>query len=230
MAYTLTGIKGFDELLRGGIPRGKIILLSGTPGTGKTIFALQYLYNGAKKYNEKGLYVSFEEKSSNLRNQAKHFGWDIPAMEKQGILRILDISPRQIKETIAKDILEIVHKGKYQRLVIDSLSALAINSPTTHIAPTELTEISIKRFMYGFIHDLRCVDVTTLLISQTREGILSTEGVSEFISDGIIHIKYEPMGGDYSRYLSVRKMREVANDEDIHPLEISKKGIVIHTL
>ena len=56
------------------------------------------------------------------------------------------------------------------------------------------------------------------------------DGVSEFICDGVVLIKYESLGGDFSRTLRVRKMREVNNDEDIHPLEIGEKGIIIHSL
>ena len=68
------GIEGFDVLVQGGFPRGKIVLLSGTAGTGKTIFALQYLYKGAHEFNEPGLYITFEEGSENLKNQALQFG------------------------------------------------------------------------------------------------------------------------------------------------------------
>lgn len=62
MERVATGIKGFDNLIEGGFPKGSAILLSGTPATGKTIFALEYLVNGARKFNERGLYVTFEEK------------------------------------------------------------------------------------------------------------------------------------------------------------------------
>jgi len=84
--------------------------------------------------------------------------------------------------------------------------------------------------MYYFINDLRNKGVTSLLISQTVEGQLSSDEVSEFICDGIVHIKYESLGGDYSRSLIVRKMREVKNDEEVHPVEIGKEGIIVHKL
>jgi KaiC/GvpD/RAD55 family RecA-like ATPase len=225
-----TNIKGFDNLLEGGFPKGRNILLSGTPGTGKTIFALQYLYNGAKDFNEKGLYVTFEEGAEDLKKQAKLFGWDLEKLEKQSKIKILGISPGDIKESTARDIVKIIERNKYERLVIDSLSALAINTPNTFGAVTEITEIFIKRFMYHFINDLQGTHATTLLISQTQKGQLSSDEVSEFICDGVIHIKYESLGGEFSRHLHIRKMRETKNDEDIHPLEITKKGIVIHNI
>lgn len=232
MERVKTGIKGFDKLVEGGFPKGKIVLLSGTPGTSKTIFALQFLYNGATRFNENGLYVSFEEREQSLKSQALQFGWDFGRLEKSNKARIVSIPANGIKEATAFEIISMAKKNSVKRLVIDSLSTLSINTPTTYSKVTDLTEISIKRFMYTFINDLRDAgsDVTTLLISQTADGQLSRDTVSEFICDGIVLIKYESIGGEYSRNLSVRKMRETDNDEDIHPLEIGKNGIVVHSL
>ena len=90
----------------------------------------------------------------------------------------------------------------------------------------------IKRFIYNFIDEINQVEgLTTLIISQSiREGDLSRDRISEFICDGIINIVFESMGGAYSRSLMIRKMRRTKNDEDIHPLEISKKGLVVHNI
>lgn len=227
-----TGIKGFDKLVDGGFPRGKSILLSGTPGTCKTIFALQFLHNGAVESKEKGLYISFEERAQSLKNQALQFGWDFDRLEKNGMVKIISIPPKSIKESTAAEIIKMANEGNVKRLVVDSLSVLSINAPTTYTKVSELTNISIKRFMYRFINDLRDSNssITSLLISQTTNGQLSRDTVSEFICDGIIHISYESLGGDYSRSLIIRKMRETNNDEDIHPLEIGKNGLIVHDL
>src|SRR3989344_5241834 len=226
-----TFIEGFDQLVGGGFPKGCSVLLSGTPGTGKTIFALQYVCNGAVQSHEKGLYVTLEESADNLRRQAKQFGLDLEKLEKQGLVTLLEITPRNVTESSVKEILKKVERGKYERMVIDSLSALAINTPNTLGSVKDITEIFIKRFMYPFIGDILSSDATTLLISQAvDEKKLSNEGVSEFVCDGVVHFRFETLGGPYSRSLLVRKMREVKNDEDIHPLEISSKGIAIHNL
>jgi len=231
MEKSKTFIAGFDQLVEGGFPRGSSILLSGTPGTGKTIFALQYIYNGALHSNEKGLYVALEESADNLRRQAKQFGWDIEKLEKQGLITLMDINPRNVSEYSVKEILKKIERGKYERLIIDSLSALAVNTPNTLGSVNEITDIFIKRFMYNFVSDIKSSNATALLISQAaEEKKLSNDGVSEFVCDGVVHFRFETLGGPYSRSLLVRKMREVKNDEDIHPLEISSKGIAIHNL
>jgi circadian clock protein KaiC len=225
-----TGIPGFDKLVSGGFPLGKSILLSGTPGTGKTIFALQFLYNGATKFDEKGVYISLEEGTDNLKRQALQFGWDIGKLEKSGKLKIISIPAGEIKERTAGEIINIAKKMGASRLVVDSLSTLAINSPTIYHNTTEITELSIKRFIYRFVSLLKDANMTSILISQTSEGQLSRDGVSEFICDGIVLIHHESLGGEFSRSLTVRKMREVKNDEDIHPVEIGKIGLVVHSL
>lgn len=231
MEKTQTGIKGFDKLVEGGFPKGAVILLSGTPATGKTIFALEYLFNGATKFNENGLYVTFEEKTENLKNQAMQFGWDLQKLEKEGKIKLLYIPSTEISKNTLKELLDSVRKNNFERLVIDSLSTLAINTPIIH-SINEIADIAIKRFIYSFVNDLRKLDdTTTLLISQTvNESSFSKDCVSEFICDGIIHILFESMGGEFSRSLIVRKMRRTDNDEDIHPLEITSKGLVIHTI
>lgn len=74
-------------------------------------------------------------------------------------------------------------------------------------------------------------DVTALLISQAADNkSIMLDSVSEFVCDGIIRIMYESLGGAYSRSLSVRKMRQVKNEEDVHPLEISDQGLIVHSM
>lgn len=228
---TKTGIKGFDKLVGGGFSQGSIILLSGSPGTGKTIFGLEYLYNGASA-GEKSLYITFEEPVANLKEQAAQFGWDIASLEKRELIKIQYIPSKAITNATLKEISAAVKEEEIKRIVIDSISTLALSIPTIHTKVTEITDFSIKRFIHNFIEDLRDLNgTTTLLIAQTTaEKKLSSDEVSEFVADGIIHIIYESLGGEFSRSLIVRKMRQCKNDEDIHPLEISKKGLVVHRL
>src|SRR5437660_8144679 len=72
-----TGIKGLDEVLVGGIPRGNIILVAGTAGTGKTTLGVEFVYRGASQFNEPGLIVLFEVAPDKLIRDAALFGWDL---------------------------------------------------------------------------------------------------------------------------------------------------------
>ena len=123
MERTKTGIKGLDELLHGGIPKGAVILISGSPGSGKSILSMQILVNGCKM-GEKGLYVSFEQPYEDIVKQAKAFGWDVEGYIKKGLLKILSFDfVREGYELYNKMISEI-KSGNYNRVVIDSLTAL----------------------------------------------------------------------------------------------------------
>ncbi|MBU4351960.1 MAG: AAA family ATPase [Nanoarchaeota archaeon] len=225
-----TGIPGFDELVLGGIPRGKIVLLSGTPGTCKTIFGLQFLYNGATMFNEKGLFVTIEERVEGLKEQARQFGWDFDSLEKQGIIKLLRLDSANIKGITSKEIMKYAQRNNVKRLVLDSLSALAINTPNVYSEGKSMSDIKVMQFIYCFINDLKKDGMTTFLISQTQGDELSRDSVSEFTCDGIVYIKYENLGGEYSRHLMIRKMRETKHSEDIHPIEISKDGLILHKM
>jgi len=243
-----TGIKGFDELVEGGLVEGSSVLLAGNPGTGKSIFGMEFIYNGATKFNEKGLYVSFEERAEEIKTQAKQFGWDFDNLEKEKKIRVMAISVQDINTQTASDIIETCKREKIKRVVIDSISTLSINAPiyATHkeltmkdvlkedvfFSPPIMGDAIVKRFIYTFIDDLKELPETTkLLVSESTEsGAFPENALAEFLADGVIHVSFESMGGAYSRSLLVRKMRQTKNDEDIHPVEIGKEGIIVHSL
>ena len=230
-----TGIKGFDSLVSGGIPCGYNILLSGSPGTGNTIFAMEFLKNGAEKYNESGLFVTFEETPKNLLMQAAQVGMDFSRLKASNKIIIRTLPEQEnLNESIVLGIIgEAVKKYKIKRVVLDSIDTYANN-----IISFEDNDKSIpdslwgKRIVYRLIKKLqKYPNLTKILISETDESSekLSKDGVSEFLCDGVVKIDYMSMGGAYSRHLKVRKMRSTKNSSDSFPLEITGKGVVIHT-
>ncbi|MFH1682680.1 MAG: ATPase domain-containing protein [Candidatus Woesearchaeota archaeon] len=245
---TKTGIEGFDKLVQGGFPQGFTVLLIGTPGTGKTLFALEYLVNGAGKYKEKSMFVSFEQNLTEVREQAKGVGLDLISLEKKGTLTLLAYPIHKLTAESVDEIKQIVKKKKIKRLVIDSLSTLAVNAPIhlpiqdvalkdvmddkVFFSPPILGDFMIRRFISSFLFDLKETGCTTIVTAEAPEKgeFMTRDTVSEFTCDGILLLTFESMGGEYSRSLLVRKMRGTKNDEDVHPLEISKEGIVIHTI
>ena len=88
-----TGIEGFDDICHGGLPIARCSLISGTSGTGKTVFSLNFLYNGIRQYNEPGIFVTFEESPLDIQRNAASFGWNLQELVEQGKLFILDASP-----------------------------------------------------------------------------------------------------------------------------------------
>ncbi|RJQ21358.1 hypothetical protein C4580_02340 [Candidatus Woesearchaeota archaeon] len=248
MARTPSGIKGFDKLTQGGLPKGATILLIGTPGTGKTLFSLEYLTNGAQRFKERSMYITLEQSLDDIRTQAKGIGLDLTKHEKNGMLTLMHIPITELTNKTIELIKQEVQKRKIKRLVVDSLSTLAVNAPVyspikdvalrdimnykAFFSPPILGDFVVKRFIYSFLYDLKKLGCTTLVTGEAPEKgeYLTRDTVSEFIADGIISLSFESMGGNYSRSLLIRKMRGTKADEDIHPLEITKKGIVIHDL
>jgi KaiC/GvpD/RAD55 family RecA-like ATPase len=243
-----TGIPGFDGLVEGGFPKNSSVLICGGPGTGKTIFGMEFIVKGALEFGEKGLYVTFEQRKSSLKDQAKQFGWDLEELEKKGLIKIFALPVDNITKKTIDEIKKEVKKSGIKRLVIDSLSTLVINAPI-YTKPSELSvedvvgqnvifsppiigDYIVKRFVYGFIEELRDLDCTSLLISEAGQSgdYITRDTLSEFVCDGVLILSFESLGGNYSRSLIIRKMRETKNDEEVHPVEISNRGIIVHKI
>ena len=224
-----TYIKGFDELIEGGFPIGSVNLVSGNPGTGKTIFSMEYLNNGAIKNKEIGIYFTFEEKKESIIEQAEQFGFDFKKLEEKKLIKIISIGTEDISENSIKEILEIIESTKAKRVVIDSITTLSFITPE-QIQNYSINQFTIKKFLYFFITKLKeNKELTSILISQKDEK--TSDNLSKYLCDGVINIEFESMGGDFSRTLIINKMRKTKNDEDLHSLEINNQhGIIIHKM
>lgn len=221
---TKTNISGFDVLVEGGFPRGSNVLISGTPGSGKTIFSLQYIVEGALNENEFGIYFTFEERKKALITQAQQFGWDLEALEKEGKIKIISIGTDDIDKNTVNEIKEVIKNLKAKRVVIDSITSL-----TYLVGTAEATkEFFLVKFLHSFVTSFNCLEnVTTLFISQKSS---ETSMIAAYICDGIVNFESESLGGTYSRNLSIKKMRSTKNNDELHPFEIVKEGgINVHS-
>jgi len=225
MERVKTYIKGFDELIEGGFPIGSNILLSGEEGCGKTIFSIQILYNAVVKNNENCIYFTFEEKKNSLIKQAKQFSWDLEKLEKINKLKIISIGTSNINKNTIDEMIEIIKNNKSKRVVIDSITTLAYLTPNN----CDINEYVVKKFLYSFISKFKEIEnLTTIFISQKDEKI--SNDIFKYLCDGVINIKYDSLGCDFSRNLIIKKMRKTKNNCDIHPLEINERGIEIYNL
>lgn len=210
-----SGIPGLDEILGGGIPENYLILLSGTCGTGKTIFGLQFLMSS----KEPGVYVSFEQELEEIRENARSFGWDIKEQEASNKIRLLKYDPFRLE-----DVLEVIQNNIREigarRIVFDSISALGIYMKD--IAELRRMILETKRVM----KKNRC---TAIIISEipANSKALSRFSVEEFVSDGVIVFENLNVHNEISRTISVWKMRASDHSKKIHPYNIGNKGISI---
>ena len=227
-----SGIPGFDELVSGGIPRRNVVLLSGGPGTGKSIFGQQFIYYGLTQ-GEPGVIVTLEEHPVQVRRYMAEFGWDVRKYEEEGLFAIVDAFTGGIGEAakrekyVVKSIDDIgefqdvlrqaLRDLKAQRAVIDSVSTLYLTKPST----ARGVLMNLKRILSG-------LGVTALLISQvsvTERGF-GGPGV-EHAADGIVRLDLDEINGELVRSIIVWKMRGTGHDMRRHPFEITSKGIRI---
>jgi len=196
-----TGLPELDRILGGGYPSSSLILVCGNPGTGKTIFSNQFLYEGMKSSDEKGMYVSFAEGSGDYYENASSVGLDMRSLEAAGKFKFLDLIAMQRDgmqkslDTVVKTIIEF----KPKRLVIDSISAVL------QTLGTEDTRTFLHS-LFGRI--IKGQGVTTFLIGEVPYGTDKIGfGVEEFIADGVIMLRATRKGTLEKREIEVSKMR-----------------------
>lgn len=236
-----SGIRGLDELVEGGFPKGSAILVSGGPGAGKTNFCLQYLWYGAM-HNEPGVYITFEEDPADLEIVGSRFGWNLSKLQQEKKLVIERFRDINNINNFLDQVKKIVKKTKAQRLVIDSLSSLTICATTfqsilddlpvgarveKNLPLTPSESAIVRRTMYKAIDFLKDMNLTVLLPSESEESKFSRHGVEEFVVDGLISLHYSSIGAKLFGNLEVRKMRKTKHVHGIFDYIMSDKGIEV---
>ena len=216
-----TGVKGFDDILDGGFVPDSLMLLTGTAGTGKTTISSQFLYEGAKKYGENGVYVTFEEPVESIKKSCLNYGWDFDPLEEEGKIIFVKYDPFHI-EDIYELIETNIKKINAKRVVIDSISALGLYVKETP---------EIRRMIFNISFLLRRLNCTSILISEIlpNQPSLSRFGVEEFVVDGVIVLYYKQTGSQFSRSITVWKMRGSKHSSKLHPYRITEKGVVVYS-
>lgn len=220
MQYAKSGNTCLDTILHGGIPRGTSIVLEGAPGTGKTTLGIQFLHYGAKQENEPGIYVTFEELPDQIYRDMAQFGWDLKALEKQNLLRIICISPKLFIEqlTSADGLIEqIITKLNCTRIVVDSVSLLRFESENS---------AAYRKIFYSLRNALRKFQLTSLLLQESASSVHDVIPLENYVSDGVIRLSLKSHMESYrKRTLEVLKMRGTAIMEGEHQYKITNHGI-----
>ncbi|MFH1054655.1 MAG: ATPase domain-containing protein [Candidatus Altiarchaeota archaeon] len=240
-----TGVDGLDELIDGGFPRGRVILVAGDCGTGKSILATQFLVNGILKYGEPGILVSLEQTPKLIKVDMESMGFDLQKLEDDGKLIIIDASlsgmafkekskymltPEQFSiDSITALINDSAKEINAKRAVVDSFSALDTLLETKRSQVGISLKEDVRRAILGINYKLQSMGLTSILISDiVDDGKLSKHGIEEFMVDGVITLHYNTTGPDAGRHLIIKKMRNTKHNENINTIEFVKgKGIKI---
>ncbi len=248
-----TGIPGLDELIGGGFPEGRVILVIGGPGAGKTIMCGQFLYKGIYEHQESGVFVSLDESKDHFYREMQQFGWDFRKAEEEGKFTFIDatrmsrlaILEEKLDEKKSRD-LHVRLRGK--RLPIDKLlSDLSVKVHHTKIEPHALTRAqrvvvdTLAALSYRFpdpverrtvvvdlIESLEHLGVTTLVTTELHQlGLGRSVLEEEFLVHGVIMMQTLFSGGTSTRAIQIEKMREAKVNTNLVPYSIDQRGIEV---
>jgi len=226
------GIPGLDSVTFGGFPRNRLSLVAGTAGSGKTVFAAQFIASGIMRSGEPGVFVTFEERPDGIRRNMRSFGWDIPAWEEAGRWTFIDASPRYQADTVFTGndydlgpllswILAAVERTGARRVSLDSAGSLMAQFQSGNPA---------RRALFQLAQTLEEVGVTSVMTSERSEdyGPITSLGFEEFVADNVVILRNVLEGEKRRRTIEVLKMRGGSHLKGEHLFTLlDGEGIVV---
>jgi circadian clock protein KaiC len=228
----LTGIHGLDDILGGGIPRGNMVLISGSVGTGKTTLTLEFLVRGAER-GERGLYLSVTEASEKLLQNLDTFEFFKAELVSEGRLTLVDVPVMYEKLGLDRDEMSAEEVDLLVRTIVDLAQELGVKrvvlDSLTSVCYRIRREERIRDFMLKLGQGLFALGCTTLLVSEVAQaaGRLSLYGVEEAIVDGVILLGNVRRQGDIIRVLQVVKMRGTSHSRAQYVIELTPIGLLM---
>jgi len=225
-----TGITSFDVIAKGGLPRGRTTLVSGTAGSGKTVFAVQFLASGIKDVDEHGVFVTFEESAADIRQNMRSFGWDLRQWENEGTFAFVDASPDPGLEIIESGSFDLgallariqnaVRKVNAKRVSVDSLGAIFSQFSDQSI---------VRRELFRIASALKSMGVTAILTAERTDdyGPVARFGVEEFIADNVMVLRNVLEGESRRRTIEILKFRGTDHQKGEFPFTIVPDGGLI---
>src|SRR5690349_2386513 len=222
-----TGISGFDEITRGGLPAGRPTLICGSAGAGKTLFAMEFLVRGATLFNEPGVFMSFEESNEELATNVASLGFDLDQLVVDKKLRLdyVFIERSEIEETGEYDLealfLRLGHAIDSigaKRVVLDTLEALFSALPNEAIVRAEL------RRLFRWLKERR---VTAVITGERGEGKLTRYGLEEYVADCVILLDHRVQNQISTRRMRIVKYRGTSHGTNEYPFFIDEKGFSV---
>jgi circadian clock protein KaiC len=222
-----TGIRGLDEITKGGLPRGRPTLVCGDAGCGKTLMAMEFLVRGAMDYDEPGVFLSFEEGVEELTQNMASLGFDLRDLQekKKIVLDFVHIERSEIEETGEYDLEGLfirlghaIDSIKAKRVVLDTVEALFAGLPNELILRSEL------RRLFRWLKDK---GVTAVITGERGAGTLTRHGIEEYVSDAVLLLDHRVVDLIATRVLRFVKYRGSLHGTDEYPFLIDENGFSI---
>src|SRR5664279_220415 len=225
---TPTGIKGFDEITGGGLPTGRPTLVCGPAGAGKSLFALQFLVNGATRYGEPGVFLTFEEPRDDLVANTSSLGLDLPGLERDGklLIDVVTLQPETIVETgdfnleaLIARVAWAVEKIGAKRVAIDNVESLFVtfaNRPAM-----------IRSELQRLFRWLKANGLTAVITGERGVDTLTRHGMEEYLADCVVLLDQRVIQEVATRRLRVLKYRGSIHGTNEYPFLIGPYGVQV---
>lgn len=222
-----SGIQGLDEITGGGLPKGRTILVTGGPGTGKSMLALEFLVRGASEFGDPGVFVSFEETLEEMIANGASLGFDLPKLCKAGLLHMdyVRVERSEIEETGEYDLDGLFIRLDYairtigaKRIVLDTIESLFSGLPNAAVLRSELRRL----FRW-----LKSKGMTTVITGERGKDALTREGLEEYVSDCVILLDHRVSEQVSTRRLRVVKYRGSKHGTNEYPFLMGDTGFMV---
>jgi circadian clock protein KaiC len=224
---SLTGISGFDEITKGGVPQGRPTIVCGGAGCGKTMFALEFLVRGAMQYDEPGVLMTFEETTDEMTKNVASLGFDLKDLEgrKKLFMDYVRIEPTEIQETGEYDLEGLFVRLQHavdsvgaKRVVLDTLEAVFSGFGNSGLLRAEI------RRLFRWLKDR---GLTTVVTAEKGEGSLTRYGLEEYVSDCVVFLDHRVNDQTSTRRMRVIKYRGSSHGADEYPFLIDERGLSV---
>jgi circadian clock protein KaiC len=222
-----TGISGLDQITGGGLPRGRVTLVAGSAGAGKTLLGLQFLVAGARDYGERGVLLTFEESAVKVADNVRSLGFDLDELQRDGLLAVLSfrVDPNEIVaagefdlEPLFVILDDAIKRLGAQRVVLDTIEVLFGAFGVDSIVRAELSRLT---------RWLEERAVTAIVTGERGEKSITRHGIEEYVSDCVIVLDHRVREEISTRRLRVVKYRGSAHGTNEYPFFISARGFVV---
>src|ERR687886_2550768 len=222
-----TGIASFDIIAKGGLPANRTTLVSGTAGSGKTVFAMQFLAAGIRDAGEHGVFVTFEESAADIRKNMRSFGWDLESWEAAGRLAFVDASPDPHIEIIESGAFDLGALLARVENAVRKVSAKRVSVASLGAMFSQFSDQSVvRRELFRIASALKSMGVTALLTAERTEdyGPVARFGVEEFIADNVMILRNVLGEETRRRTIEILKFRGTDHQKGEFPFTIVPDG------